>query len=229
MQSYNSEKNFRDLHQQSYIFLGPPASGKGTQAKNLAEKLDLVYFGTGEFMRAEAKKKTPLGLVFQKVWDSGKGQLITDDIVLEFAKTKIEEIGHKRGFIFDGFPRTLDQAKFLEKELGQELIVFNIEVSEDSVLARSETRRVCENCGKIFFKASLDKKNCEVCGGELIHRQEDTPEVVKKRLDVYNEQTKPLIDFYKERNLLIEIDGEESIEDVEQEIMGKINERRSNN
>ncbi|AKM82737.1 TPA: nucleoside monophosphate kinase [Candidatus Berkelbacteria bacterium] len=214
---------------QSFIFLGPPASGKGTQAKDLAEKLGLIYFGTGDFMRAEAKKQSHFGQIFQRVWDEGKGNLVDDDIVLEFVKAKIEEIGQEKGFVFDGFPRTIKQAEFLNQELKHNLTVFNIEVSEDSIVSRSGTRKVCENCGKIFFKAPVDKRNCEVCGGGLIHRQEDTPGVVKKRLEVYNLQTKPLIDHYKSNNALVEIDGEPNIEEVALEIEEKVNERRSNN
>ena len=204
---------------QSYIFLGPPASGKGTQAKQLADDLGLVYFGTGDLMREEAKKQTHFGEIFKNVWNEGKGNLVNDDIVLEFVKTKIEEIGKEKGFVFDGFPRTLKQAEFLDQELQHHLTVFNIDVSEESIVERSSTRKVCENCGKIFFKVPNDKKSCEVCGGELIHRQEDTPEIVKKRLDIYNELTQPLIDYYGQKNVLIDINGELSIEDVKDEIM----------
>lgn len=210
----------------SYIFLGPPASGKGTQAKELAEKLRLVYFGTGEMMRSETKKDSEFGRIFRRVWDKGHGGLVDDKTVLDFAKLKLEEISQNRGFVFDGFPRTLEQAAFLERELNQNLIVFNIQVSEESIVDRSSTRMVCGNCGKIFFRAAADKKHCEVCGGELIHRIEDTPEIVKKRLDVYNELTQPLINYYKEKKVLINIDGENSIEDVKNEITVKINERK---
>jgi len=214
---------------QSYIFLGPPASGKGTQAKDLAHELNLIYFGTGDLMREEAKKQTHFGEIFKKVWNQGKGNLVDDDITLEFVKAKIEEIGMEKGFAFDGFPRTLKQANFLDEVLKHHLTVFNIDVSEESIIERSNTRRVCENCGKIFFKASADKKSCEVCGGELIHRQEDTPEIVKKRLDIYNRLTQPLIDYYKPKNILINIDGEPNIEEVKEEIMVKIHDKQKNN
>lgn len=213
---------------QSYIFLGPPASGKGTQAKDLAEELGLIYFGTGDLMREEAKKQTHFGQIFKNVWAQGKGSLIDDDLTLDFVKTKIEEIGRDRGFVFDGFPRTLKQAQFLDLELDHHLIVFNISVSEETIVTRSSTRKICENCGKIFFKAPADKKRCEVCGDELVHRQEDTPEIIKKRLDIYNELTQPLIDYYNQKGVLINIDGEPNIEEVKEEILAKINDQQKN-
>lgn len=211
---------------QSYIFLGPPASGKGTQAKDLTEELGLIYFGTGDLMREEAKKQTHFGKIFTNVWDQGKGSLVDDDITLDFVKSKIEEMGTDKGFVFDGFPRTLKQAEFLDQVLEHHLTVFNIEVSEETIVSRSSTRKVCENCGKIFFKPLITKKSCEVCGGELIHRQEDTPEIVKKRLDIYNKLTQPLINYYDQKYMLINIDGEPNIEEVKEEIMVKINDQR---
>lgn len=211
---------------QSYIFLGPPASGKGTQAKDLAHLLGLVYFGTGDLMREEAKKQTQYGKIFTNVWDQGRGSLVDDDITLDFVKSKVEEMGTDKGFVFDGFPRTLKQAQFLDQILDHHLTVFNIDVSEETIVSRSSTRKVCENCGKIFFKPPITKKSCEVCGSELIHRQEDTPEIVKKRLDIYNELTQPLIDYYKQKDMLISIDGEPNIGEVKEEIMAKINDQR---
>lgn len=213
---------------QSYIFIGPPASGKGTQAKDLADELRLIYFGTGDLMREEAKKQNHFGQIFSKVWDEGKGGLIDDNVVLEFVKMKIGEIGTNKGFVFDGFPRTLQQAEFLDLELKHHLTVFNIDVSEETIVSRSSTRKVCENCGKVFFKAPITKKSCEECGSDLVHRQEDTPEIVKKRLDIYNELTQPLIHYYKEKNVLINIDGEPSIGEVKEEIMARINDQQKN-
>lgn len=214
---------------ESYIFLGPPASGKGTQAKKLAEEFGLVYFGTGDLMRTEAKKHTPYGEIFQKVFDLGQGNLVNDDTVLEFVKTKLTEFGDSKSFVFDGFPRTIKQADFLDNFLNHHLTVFNIQVSEESIVERSSTRKICENCSKIFFKASPDKKNCEVCGGELVQRQEDTPEVVIKRLEVYNRETAPLIEYYKNKNSLIELDGEPTIDEVEKDIEAIVNETFNRN
>jgi len=213
---------------QSYIFLGPPASGKGTQAKILAEELGLTYFGTGDLMRQEVKKRTHFGQIFQSVWTAGKGGLVDDETVLQFVKNKLDEMDQSHGFVFDGFPRTLDQAKFLKKELNQDIWVLNVKVSDETIVERSTTRRVCENCEKIYFQPAPNKKRCDACGGELIHRIEDTPEIVQKRLDVYNRLTQPLIDYYNQENRLINIDGEPNIEEVTLEIIAKINEQRKN-
>lgn len=211
----------------NYIFLGPPASGKGTQAKRLAHRTGLVYFGLGELMRQEAKNKSDVGLVFQKVWDEGAGKLIPEDVVNKFVAGKIKEMDKNIGFVFDGYPRSLGQAEFLHKIFNGQVIAVNINVSLDTILERSETRRVCSNCGKVFFRLDPSIKSCDVCGAELIHRQEDKPEVVRKRIEVYNQETKPLIDYYKKENVLIEIDGEPSIDEVEENIWIKINERKN--
>jgi len=200
--------------------MGPPGSGKGTQAKNLAEKFDAFYFGTGDLMREEAKKQTEYGKIFQAVWDKGKGELVPDEIVEKFVGEKFAAIDFGQGVIFDGFPRTLNQAKHLEKvftQKNEDFIVIDIEVSDESIIQRMAKRRVCADCGKIYIDdASLNQ--CVKCGGSLIRRQEDEPEVVQKRLDVYEAQTKPLIDFFNSEGRLITVDGEPSIEVVEQEI-----------
>jgi adenylate kinase len=211
------------------ILMGPPGSGKGTQAKNLAEHFGYTYFGTGDMMREEAHLGTDYGKIFQNVWDNGKGELIPDDIVEKFVEERFSNLDFSRGVVFDGFPRTLNQAKHLEKkftENGEDFVVFDIEVADESLVQRMATRKVCHNCKKIFFKADISgMKNCDTCGGELFRRQEDEPVVVQKRLDVYEHETKPLIDFFKAEGKLIEIDGEPNIEDVEKDIISKINEQ----
>ncbi len=208
--------------------MGPPGSGKGTQAKNLAEHFGLTYFGTGDMMREEAKHGTKFGKIFQAVWDTGQGELIKDEIVQEFLEEKIKSLDFSKGVVFDGFPRTLAQAKLLEKdfkEKKQDFFVFDIEVSHESLINRMATRKICSNCGQIFFNTDeLGICCCDKCGGELYRRQEDEPEVVQKRLDIYERETKPLIDFFKEENRLITIDGEPSIDMVENELLEKINE-----
>jgi len=209
----------------NYIFLGPPGSGKGTQAKLLAEKISAFYFGTGDLMREEAKIGTEFGKKFQAVWDKGEGALVSDDIIEEFIETKLKGLDINRPVVFDGFPRTLGQAHLLEKYIkSEDLEVFNIEVSSQSLIERATTRRVCGKCGKIFFRADLSGiKQCDVCGGNLGKRQEDAPEIVKKRIAVYESQTAPLIEYYKTKEILIDIDGEPPIEEVTQEIESKIN------
>lgn len=200
------------------IILGPPGSGKGTQAKILAEKFNFLYFGTGELMREEARKGTLLGQKFQAVWDRGQGELVSDDLVEALVSEKLKEIDLNQGVIFDGYPRTLKQAKDLKN-----LIVLNIQVPKDELLERLASRRICEHCGQIFFQAEQNGlKICDQCGGALLQRQEDKPETMLKRIEVYENQTKPLIDYFKNYGTLINIDGRPAIAIVTQEIEEKL-------
>jgi len=221
----NKESDANILHK-NIILMGPPGSGKGTQAKNIAEHFGYVYFGTGDLMREEAKKQTEYGKIFQQVWDHGQGELVPDEIVEKFIDEKFKNLDFSQGVIFDGFPRTLNQAKLLEKELSdvkEDFIVFDIEVSDESLIERMATRKVCHECGKVFFRADLSGiKKCDRCDGELYRRQEDEPSVVQKRLDVYEHQTKPLIDFFASEGKLVTIDGEPTIDEVEKDIISKI-------
>lgn len=207
----------------NYIFLGPPGSGKGTQAKLLAEKLGAFYFGAGDLMRKEAKSGTEYGKKFQAIWDEGKGLLVPEEISDGFLENKLKEIQGKQ-VIFDGYPRTMEQAQMLEKYFPSEnIIVINISLDDEALVLRATTRRVCEKCGKIFLHADLSGITlCDVCGGNLVQRQEDTEEIVKKRIEVYNNETKPLIDHFENEGILINIDGEPPIEDVTAEINQKL-------
>lgn len=211
------------------ILMGPPGSGKGTQAKNLAEHFGYSYFGTGDLMREEALKGTEHGKIFQRVWDQGQGELVPDDTVADFIDEKFINLDFSHGVVFDGFPRTLHQAKVLERDfrlLRQDFMVIDIEVSNESLIERMASRKVCSDCGKIFFQADQSGLlKCSKCSGKLYRRQEDEPTVVKKRLDIYEHQTKPLIDFFAAEGKLITIDGEPPIEEVEKVITSKINEQ----
>lgn len=212
----------------NYIFLGPPGSGKGTQAKKLAERLKLFYFGTGDLMREEAERGTEFGKIFKSVWDQGKGKLVDEEIVEKFVEGKIKEKAKSaENLVFDGFPRTIRQTKLLEKHIPinkETFKVININVSTQSLTRRMETRRVCESCDKIFFKPEENGvRNCDVCGGKLVRRQEDAPEVIRERIKVYEDETKPLIAYYREKGILIDIDGEPPIEKVTEEINQSVN------
>lgn len=209
----------------NYIFLGPPGSGKGTQAKKLAEKLDLYYFGTGDLMREAAEQKTSLGLKFQEIWNKKDGSLIPDELVTQFIDEKVRLVSENQGIVLDGYPRTLAQAQDLEKLLpDKKFIVININVGDEDLIKRMSTRRICSKCDKVFFQPELTgQTKCDVCSGNLIQRQDDQPEVLRKRIMVYNQETEPLINYYQEKNILINIDGEPSIDQVQTEIWEKVN------
>jgi len=202
------------------IILGPPGSGKGTQAKRLAEKLNLTYFGTGDLIRAEIAAKTARGEEFNAYLK--KGELIPDNLLNELIREKIGY--YKNGpMVFDGFPRTMDQVKIMEDVwAGEEFLVLNIQVKPESLISRMEKRRICSSCGKIFIIEGSGEKTCDVCSGKLIRRSDDNPEVLKNRIKVYEVQTAPIIDYYQEKNNLVNINGEPSITEVENEIWEKV-------
>lgn len=203
------------------IILGPPGSGKGTQAKMLSRKHNLFYLGTGDLMRDQAKRNTEIGKKIQEVWDRGLGELISDDLVDLMVNNKINEIGNTKSIVFDGYPRTIKQAENLKNTLGQDanIMVVNIEVEKENLIERMNTRRVCSNCSKIFFRPEEKGiTKCDNCGGDLVQRQEDKPAVISKRIDVYNAQTLPLLDYYKGKSEYITIDGNPAIEEVALEI-----------
>lgn len=209
----------------NFILLGPPGSGKGTQAKRLAQKLGLVYFGTGDLMREEIHKKTALGEEFKKAIAHGK--LVNDNLVEKFVDQKLGEIDINKGVVFDGFPRTVFQAEHLEeffkKNEVDNLKVLNLVVKSDSLVARMQKRRICQNCGKIFQDAVGEgRTTCDSCQGELVLREDDNPVVLAKRIDTYEKQTTPLISYYQKRGQLVNIDGEPTIEEVWEEIGSKV-------
>lgn len=206
------------------ILMGPPGSGKGTQAKNLAKYLNYTYFGMGDLIREEIEKDSKLGQKIKLFVE--KGQLIDDQDISQILLNNI--VNHQEdGIIFDGFPRSLDQAHILEKILPNiEFLIINIQVRADSLLKRMEKRRICADCDKIFIiDESEIQKKCDVCGGVLIRRSDDKPEILTERVGVYENQSKPLIDYYGQNNVVINIDGEPPIEDVEKELITKINEQ----
>lgn len=201
----------------NFILLGPPGSGKGTQAKKLAEKIGAVYFGTGDLMREESEKGTELGQQFTAIMKSGG--LVKDELVEKFVDSKLEEIDVTRGVVFDGYPRTVGQAEHLKNFFQQKSIeqpkVLNLVVKSESIINRMLTRRICQNCGKIYQDAEgQGLTSCDFCQGQLVPRHDDDPETVTKRVEVYNERTAPLIEFFKKQGILINVDGEPPIEEV---------------
>ena len=207
------------------IFLGPPGSGKGTQAAKLLEKVKVAHISTGDILRENVSKGTDLGLQAKGYMDSGK--LVPDQLIVEMMKNRLRSDDCAKGFILDGFPRTVSQAEALEKmlgELGVDLdAVVLFKVSDEVVIERLSGRRGCRQCGAIYhvlFNPSSRGEICQACGGELFQRDDDREEVIRKRLDVYHSQTAPLVGFYRSRNLLVEVDAEKSSDEVLKTILG---------
>ena len=201
------------------IFLGPPGSGKGTQAAKLIEKVETAHISTGDILRENVSKRTDLGLQAKGYMESGK--LVPDDLIVEMMKNRLASEDCAKGFILDGFPRTVSQAESLEKMLQQlgisldAVLLFN--VSDEVVVERLSGRRNCRSCGAIYhvrFNPSRKGSSCQICGGELFQREDDREEVIRKRLDVYHQQTSPLTGFYRERGILVEVDAEKSSDEV---------------
>ena len=206
------------------VMLGPPGAGKGTQAKKLAEKLNIPHISSGDILREAVKKGTPLGRQAESYMKEGK--LVPDSIVLELLKNKIEE--EKRGFILDGFPRNLQQAEELDRTLREKDkkldLVLNLLVSEKVVVDRLSARLTCPKCGSVYRKgdASYERGVCESCGVRLYQREDDKPSVIKKRIKTYLESTHPLVDYYKKRGVLRDIPGEGSPEEVFEKIVDSL-------
>ena len=206
------------------IILGPPGSGKGTQARILAKKTGHTYFGTGDLMRQEAAFNTALGKKFKTAFE--KGELVSDKIVQEMVAKELRKIDLSKGIIFDGIPRTIQQAQNLFKNLQaliNNLAILNIEVPDAELIQRLSARKTCQICQRIYLPEEyIELKNCAVCRGKLIVRSDDRPAIVQKRIEVYHQQTQPLIDFYRKQNVLIDIDGRPSVPEVAQEIEEKL-------
>jgi adenylate kinase len=188
------------------IIFGPPGSGKGTYSSRIAPKFKIPHIATGDIFREIAKSETSLG---KKVADYlNKGELVPDNIVIEILKERISKEDCKNGFILDGYPRTIQQAEALEKITKIDKII-NLVVPEDVIIQRLSTRRVCKKCGSIFNILTLPPKKegiCDNCGGELYQREDDKPEVIRERLKVYQRQTEPLLNFYKGRVPIVNIE-----------------------
>jgi len=197
------------------IFLGAPGAGKGTQAKLVSEKLNIPTISTGDLIRKSIKEGTALGLEAKRYITNGA--LVPDELVIGLIKERLAQSDCDNGFILDGFPRTIEQAVALEKMNIVIDKVVNIVVPDEVIVERTSGRRVCESCAvtyHVLFNPSKTENVCDECGGKLIVRADDLPETVQKRLQVYHAQTEPLEDFYKERNLLIDVIGREELKDT---------------
>ena len=206
------------------IMLGAPGAGKGTQAKMIAEKCGIPHISTGDIFRANIKNGTELGAKAKEYMD--KGLLVPDELVCDLVVDRIQQADCEKGYILDGFPRTIPQAEALENALNaieQKLdYAIDIDVPDENIINRMSGRRACGGCGAtyhVLFNPTKVEGKCDVCGESLILRDDDKPETVKKRLDVYHTQTQPLIDFYTERKVLVEVDGTQSMDKVFDDIM----------
>lgn len=206
------------------IIFGPPGAGKGTQAQLLANKFGIPQIATGDILREAVKEGTDLGKMAKTYMD--RGQLVPDEVVIGIVEERLRRPDCAKGFILDGFPRTVKQAEALEnmlEKLGVKLdAVVNLEVDEEEVVKRITLRRTCRNCGAVYhlvFNPPKKEDVCDRCGGPLYQREDDREETVRNRLKVYREQTEPVLKFYEARGLLRNINGNLSIDQVFQEVL----------
>ena len=201
------------------IMLGAPGAGKGTQAKKIAEKYGIPHISTGDIFRANIKNGTELGKKAKTYMD--EGLLVPDELVVDLVVDRVQQEDCKNGYVLDGFPRTIPQAEALDKALvglGEKMdYAINVEVPDENIVSRMSGRRACVGCGATYHIVHAPTKVeniCDTCGGELILRDDDKPETVLKRLGVYHEQTQPLIQYYTDKDILVEVDGTVDLEDV---------------
>lgn len=188
------------------IFLGPPGAGKGTQATGVSSHLRVPHISTGDMFRYALKNQTPLGVEAKRYMDAG--QLVPDSVTIAMVKERVAMDDCANGYLLDGFPRNVEQAKALDEFAAPDAVV-NIDVPDERLLNRLTGRRVCTKCSGTFHISKLaDEKLCPVCGNELYHRDDDKPETISKRLNVYHEQTAPLIGYYEGCGKLKRIDGD---------------------
>ncbi|MFQ6051660.1 MAG: adenylate kinase [Candidatus Hydrothermarchaeota archaeon] len=205
------------------ILLGAPGAGKGTQAKMVAEKFGIPHIATGDILREAVKEGTQLGKEAVKYME--KGKLVPDEIVIGIIEERLREDDCKKGFVLDGFPRTIAQAEALDSvldKIGIDLdLVIDLKVDKEELVRRISQRRICRSCEKPYhltFNPPKVSGVCDECGGELYQRSDDTEETVRKRISVYEEQTFPLIDYYKKKGILKEVDGNRPIEEISESI-----------
>ena len=205
------------------IMLGAPGAGKGTQAKQIASKYSIPHISTGDIFRANIKNGTELGKKAKEYMD--QGLLVPDELTCDLVMDRIAQDDAKNGFVLDGFPRTIPQAEALDAALtkiGQSMdFAIDVDVPDENIINRMSGRRACLNCGATYHIVSIPPKNegiCDTCGNELVLREDDKPETVKKRLDVYHDQTQPLIDYYNGKGILKSVNGTQPMEKVFEDI-----------
>ena len=205
------------------IMLGAPGAGKGTQAKMLSERYGIPHISTGDIFRMNIKNNTELGQKAKGYMDAG--QLVPDELVVDLVVDHIKAKDCMKGFILDGFPRTIPQAEALDYALNNQNekidYAINVDVPDENIIKRMSGRRACVGCGATYhlvYNPTKTEGVCDVCGEKLILRDDDKPETVQKRLDVYHEQTQPLIDYYNKKEVILTVDGTQDIDVVYDEI-----------
>ena len=196
------------------VFLGPPGAGKGTLAAKAVELLQIPHISTGAIFRTAIANKTPLGLKVKEIIDAGR--LVDDETTIALVRERLAEPDAQKGYILDGFPRTIAQAEALEGFSKIDRVV-NFDIPDAAVIERLSGRRVCKNCGAnyhILFSKPKKDGICDLCGGELYTRDDDKPEAIQKRLEVYRAQTAPLIDYYRKKGLLVDVDARPAVDQV---------------
>ncbi len=201
------------------VLVGPPGAGKGTQAQFLASHYSIPHISTGDIFRANLKEGTPLGIQAKEFMD--RGELVPDSVTNEMVRDRLTKDGPTRGFLLDGFPRNVAQAEVLRAILAERKTplsaVLELAVDTAEIILRLSGRRVCRNCGKVWhieFEKPADPTKCDICQGELYQREDDKEEVITRRLEVYQEQTAPIIAFYRTEGLLITISATGSVSDI---------------
>lgn len=201
------------------VMLGAPGAGKGTQAKMISEKYGIPHISTGDILRANIKDNTELGQKAKEYMD--KGLLVPDELVVDLVVDRLSKDDAKKGYILDGFPRTIPQAEALTEALakiGEKLdYAIDVDVPDENIVKRMSGRRACVGCGgtyHIVYNPTKVEGVCDACGGELILRDDDKPETVQQRLSVYHEQTQPLINYYTKEGILKEVDGTVALDEV---------------
>ena len=213
------KKSKREDISMKIIMLGAPGAGKGTQAKIISDKYHIPHVSTGDIFRANIKEGTDLGKEAKSYMD--QGLLVPDELTVKILLDRVEKEDCVNGFVLDGFPRTIPQAEVLEEALAKKNekldYAINVDVPDEKIIKRMSGRRACINCGATFHVENIPPKKegiCDRCGKDLVLRDDDKEETVRKRLDVYHEQTKPLIDFYRDKGILNTIDGTAEMKDV---------------
>ncbi|MFE1312389.1 adenylate kinase [Streptomyces sp. NPDC058755] len=217
------------------VLVGPPGAGKGTQAVRLAEKLAIPHISTGDLFRANISRQTELGKLAKSYMDAGN--LVPDEVTIAMAKDRMEQADAENGFLLDGFPRNVSQAEALDRLLDEEGIkldaVLDLEVPEEEVVKRIAGRRICRNDSSHVFHVTYSRPKqegvCDVCGGELYQRDDDSEETVRTRLEVYHTQTEPIIDYYKSQGLVVTISSLGPVDEITQRALEALKREKAEN